>query len=816
MFKSIRTRLLAQFTTLAIAPLIFATAILFWHEHTHVITSEQRSQNEASKRLALQLSNFFTAIKIDLQSANRYQRLIALDRTKQFQTLSALLANRSRYRDILLVDGYGQEILFLSNSDTKISDIKGELTAATAFLLSNPTMHCYAGTVTFDKSTGEPFTTIAVPLKGLRTGLPEGVIFATVKLKAIWEMIGAITLPKGEVLYLLDTKNRLIAHHNPSLVLQESIVSIDPKRTVQKGINGAKAIVAMDSISIGGQTYKVVAEKSLLHAFTETLNRFFIITFIALLALSGALYLAILTFQQIIQPVESVSKALQEIKDGNLQKRLKVQRQDEIGRLAQSVNSMTQSLQQAIGNLKDEVGTRKAAEQKLQKAHEELEVRVEERTKELALSNRTLQENINERLQAEHELQEKQIFLNAVLENIEDGIVACNNKGVLMLFNRATREFHGLPEEPLAPDKWAEHYDLYYADGTTLMKKEDIPLFQAFQGKHIQNSEMVISPKQGKNRVLLASGQPFYDAQGEKLGAVVSMHDVTEKKLAEEILNKVHRELEIQVEQRTIELQESNKKLAKEIAEREEVETKLRQAHKIEAIATMAGGIAHDFNNILASVIGYADMAKDEIADNNPAKFKIEQVLKAGNRARDLIRHILTISRMSKPFDTYVPITLSSLVKEVMEVQRSIIPTTITIKCDIDDNCGQIMGDSTQIHHIILNLCSNAAHAMEKKGGILTVGLHQTELFPDDIPEPTLEPGVYIRLSVSDSGLGVSPEIINKIFDPYFTTKEVGKGSGMGLAVVRGIVQNHGGFINVTSEPSKGTIFHVFFPKIPA
>jgi len=256
---------------------------------------------------------------------------------------------------------------------------------------------------------------------------------------------------------------------------------------------------------------------------------------------------------------------------------------------------------------------------------------------------------------------------------------------------------------------------------------------------------------------------------------------------------------------------------AQKYAEEEnlKLESKLRQVHKMEAIGTMAGGIAHDFNNILAAILGFADLAKIDTPDYSPAKHHIDQVLTAGHRAKDLVRHILTFSHMSNSVTSHVPIILSPIVTEVMKFQRSIIPTTISIISDIDKNCGQIKGEPTQIHQVVMNLCTNASHAMEEHGGTLDVGLHKIELFSDDLKtEPTQHPGTYIKLSVRDTGAGLTPELIDKIFDPYFSTKEVGKGTGMGLAVVHSIVKNHGGFIKVKSEPGRGSTFNVFFPRI--
>ena len=249
------------------------------------------------------------------------------------------------------------------------------------------------------------------------------------------------------------------------------------------------------------------------------------------------------------------------------------------------------------------------------------------------------------------------------------------------------------------------------------------------------------------------------------------------------------------------------------ITEKIEMESRLRQAQKMEAIGTMAGGIAHDFNNILSAILGYSELAIDEIPDYNPAKYQIEEVVKAGNRAKDLVKHILTFCR--NEVQERVPLEVNSILKEALEFLRVTIPTTIEVKENLDGNSGNILADATQIHQVIINLCTNSAQAMEENGGVLEVSSSCLELSKNDLKnEPGMEDGVYVRLQFKDSGQGIDPENIDRIFDPYFTTKEVGKGSGMGLAVVIGIVKNHNGMITVQSKPGAGTTFNVYFPSV--
>ncbi len=410
----------------------------------------------------------------------------------------------------------------------------------------------------------------------------------------------------------------------------------------------------------------------------------------------------------------------------------------------------------------------------------------------------------------EGELQQEKEFLNAVLDNISDGIVACNHNGILTLFNKATRRMHNLPAKLLPADQWAEQYDLYLAGGQTLMTKEEIPLYRAFQGEHVNNLEMVIAPKDGSHRSVVAAGQPLLNKENSIIGAVVSMHDITERKKAEEALQKAHDELEAKVKTRTLELQLSNNKLAKEIVERKKVEEELRQVYKMEAIGTLAGGIAHDFNNILAAILGYAEMASDDLPIYSPVKYQLEQIINAGNRARDLVKQILLFCR--KESQEKEPIQLDELVEEALKLLRAVIPTTINIKKNIDVHGAVIFGEPTQIHQVVMNICTNAAQAMEEDGGILEISLACCSMRDTDLAHQ-LAPGDYVKLTIKDNGPGIPEEIRERICDPYFTTKEFGKGSGMGLAVASGIVRNHDGVIEVGKNQSEGASFIIFFPR---
>ena len=248
--------------------------------------------------------------------------------------------------------------------------------------------------------------------------------------------------------------------------------------------------------------------------------------------------------------------------------------------------------------------------------------------------------------------------------------------------------------------------------------------------------------------------------------------------------------------------------------ERIHLENHLRQAQKMEAIGTLAGGIAHDFNNILATILTYSQIALRELPDSNPAQGDLEQVVQSSLRAKDLVKQILAFSRQTDKEKKH-PLIVGSIIKEAIQLLRASLPSTIEIRQSIMSKEDAALIDPTQIHQVLMNLCTNASHAMRDKGGVLDVSLTKVKLDAYDVVScPDLKPGQYLKLAVSDTGHGMEPDTLQQIFDPYFTTKEPGEGTGLGLAVVHGIVKQHDGAIRVHSEAGKGSTFEVLFPVI--
>jgi len=264
-------------------------------------------------------------------------------------------------------------------------------------------------------------------------------------------------------------------------------------------------------------------------------------------------------------------------------------------------------------------------------------------------------------------------------------------------------------------------------------------------------------------------------------------------------------------------LRNQNSNLEKMVEERTRAlansERQLQQVMKLQAIGTLAGGIAHDFNNILFPIVGYTELTMDDIPEDSQARQNLEEILKATNRAKELVQQILTFSRQNG--QERKPLKVQSLIKEAVKLLRATIPSSIEIECNVDEFCGLIKGDPTQIHQIIMNLCTNAYHAMQETGGKLEVSLKEIDIsYEQSVERVGMKVGKHIELLVKDSGHGMNPQVIERIFEPYYTTKEQGKGTGLGLSVIHGIVKNHGGDITVSSQPGKGSSFKVYMPII--
>lgn len=333
----------------------------------------------------------------------------------------------------------------------------------------------------------------------------------------------------------------------------------------------------------------------------------------------------------------------------------------------------------------------------------------------------------------------------------------------------------------------------------------------ALQSGSVYELEHRIVHPDGSVRWVYDRAQPHFDRDGKLARYVGATLDITEHKRLEEELSKRQVELELRVQERTAELTRAYDKLMEETKERANLEEQLRQSQKMEAIGTLAGGVAHDFNNILAAIIGFTEMVEEDLPPESQSRPRIGRVLKAASRGKDLVRQILAFSRKTEL--ERKPLSLSSVIHETFQLLRASLPTTIEMNLSSKATRDTILASPAEVQQIIMNLATNAFFAMREKGGILSINTTDIDFEPDSpVLDADVEPGEYVQLVVADTGHGMEHQVMQRVFEPFFTTKGVGEGTGMGLAVVYGIVKSLHGTIAVESEPGKGSTFRICLP----
>lgn len=301
--------------------------------------------------------------------------------------------------------------------------------------------------------------------------------------------------------------------------------------------------------------------------------------------------------------------------------------------------------------------------------------------------------------------------------------------------------------------------------------------------------------------------------QDESDYAVLAHENISQRIDAEQTLREAQTMLERRVAERTAALQGLNEQLQADIAMRKSLEEQLRQAKKMEAMGALAGGIAHDFNNILAAIIGYTELVTDDMPRHSPSRQYLQEVLLASNRAKELVQQILMFSRQHEIEKQ--PVRVAMLVRETLQLIRASLPSTIEIHANVPEESGTVLADVTQLHQVLMNLCTNAEHAMRATGGVLQIRVNTVDIDEGFAAQHTaLHAGPHVRFLVQDTGHGIPPDVLKRIFDPFFTTKDVGEGTGMGLAMVHGIITNHGGAITVESALGQGTTVTIYLPRL--
>ncbi|MGK7948830.1 MAG: ATP-binding protein [Xenococcaceae cyanobacterium] len=399
--------------------------------------------------------------------------------------------------------------------------------------------------------------------------------------------------------------------------------------------------------------------------------------------------------------------------------------------------------------------------------------------------------DITDRKGAEIELDREKNFLQALLDNLSDGIVACDRHGILTLFNQATKEFHGLPSEAIPAEEWSAYYDLYLADGKTIMSKDDIPLFRALQGESVRDVEMMIIPKKGKPRTLLANGDPIFNSYGEKSGAVVAMRDITDRKQAEQALAELNEQLEARVKQRTAQLEQLNSILLTTTSKLEQRNQELDQ---------FAYVVSHDLKAPLRAIANLSEWIEEDLEDKLDEETRHNMNLLRGRvyRLENLINGLLAYSRVGRLKSEPETVNVREMLTEIIDL----LDVPKHFKVDIIGEMPTCVTELIPLQQVFNNLISNAIKHSNCPRGKITIS--------------AVERDNFYEFAVTDNGQGIAPEYHDKIFTIFQTleARDTKENTGIGLAIVKKAVESQGGKIKVESQIGRGTTFCFTWQKL--
>lgn len=923
---SLRNQLIAAFVGLAVAPLLLAGALLAWHIYSVHLADAYARQKMQAQGVAEQVTNFLGRFEQALEDASTLSSFATLDAAEQHHVMERLLAKQHSFREIWLWDSAGRERTHLSKD--RLANTAGyrDMTAEDLFHITLKTGHSQSGPIYYDPANGEPMLDLAVPLIDQQSGRTRGVLAAQLRVKAIWALVSSVKTDAGELVYVLDAKQRIIAHRNPSVALREIRANLRANQQQQIGIDGQEVFVATHPVQLGQQTYTVVVERAVAVTRAPALDGVKIVGVVTILALLVALAIFYAAMRRIVAPIQNIASTARAIRDGDLERQVAVTSSDEIGDLASAFNSMTVKLRTTLLDLGSEVQERKQKESELHKinkaylalsmsnravihAHDEMELfreicrivieecgyrlswiglaegdegktvrpvaqagfeegyldslqltwadtergrgptgtAIRERRavinqdihnnpafepwREQALKRgyassaafplitgnqvwgalmvyaatpnafveeeaRLLFELANnmafgvaalhaeqERKLAAEVLRRERDFTGAVLNTAGTIILVLDRQGRIVRFNRTAETLTGYLFEEVAGKPFWEYF---------LLAEEKEAVKTVFDtlthGKLVGRFENHWKMRDGSRRLFDWSNAVLQDDAGD-ISYIVSIGvDITERKHAEEAL----RELNASLEQRVREQTEEN--LLKERL--------LLQQSRHAAMGEMVSMIAHQWRQPLNSLAILLANIRDAFEFGELDKQSMLEFQGLGNRL---------IQRMSKTIDDFrnffQPKSASEfdVAREIRDTASLVEPSLKNNNIALEVHCIEgvnALGSTNELGQVILNLIVNAKEAcLERK-----------------IPDPRITVRLAretetARITVEDNAGGIAPEVAERVFDPYFTTKSMG--TGIGLYMARIIIERHMQGSISFANADRGACFTIDIPLAP-
>jgi nitrogen fixation/metabolism regulation signal transduction histidine kinase len=752
MRDSLRTRLTFSFVVVAVVPLMVAGLALSWR--TFVVQREQALilQREVARRVASDTTAFLQGREDELRLMTDLRRLGRLETEQQAALLSAMLSFRQNvYEELSLLNTQGREKIRLSRWERFSSGELRTWSGRDEFEIPKAGGRTYLSSVSVDDVTGEPSMYISIPLIDLRSGEFTGLLLARFRFKTVWDLMATKRVGSESTVYLIDAQRRIIAHQDPSVVLRETVFDLPEENGFYKGLSGANAALAMETIRLHEQTYTVVAEQPASEALALAYGTIYTTALVIALSLFFAGGAGILTVRRIVHPLEILSTTAQVISAGDLSQQAEVHGRDEIGNLAVAFNKMTRQLRGLIGEL---------------------------------------EQNVTDLEETKETLQFRNAILSTLQETSLDGILVVGEHGEVVVHNQQFVDMWNMPPEILE-SKSDEHMVQFVLDSLEDPREFQNRIDHLYQHRdETSNDEIQLAD----GRITERYSAPMLGPDEQYFGRVWYFRDITERRKAQELM---------------------------------------MQSEKMLSVGGLAAGMAHEINNPLGVILQSSQNVLRRVSSDIEANIAaaqacgttlhalrcymekreilmfLEDVRESGERANEIVSNMLSFSR--QPDGVQSSIDIAELLDRTLvlaetdyDLKKHHDFRQIEIAREYEANVPLVPCQSSKIQQVFLNILRNGAEAMKE--------VDNPAITPRFVLRVVAEAGM-VCVEIEDNGPGMEGTTRRRVFEPFYTTKGPGEGTGLGMSVSYFIItEDHGGTLEVESQPGTGAKFTIRLP----